>query len=151
MNPLTNAQSVQPHPVTSPRHTVVCVDDDPNVRAALGRALRNEPYTILLTDQPRRVLDWVESLNVSLVIADQRMPDMSGIDLLQCIHLNSPSTLGVLLTAYPEDVPKARRRRSTVRMTLLKPWDTTHLKNVVRRLLGQPRTLPFHPSAQDRN
>src|SRR5262245_60525095 len=94
-------------------HTVICVDDSPAVLSALPRSLRVEPYQVLTTDRPREALSWVRDRQVSLVISDQRMPDMEGIDLLEEVAKDSPSTARMILTAYPEDatvVPGLRRR-----------------------------------------
>ena len=56
---------------------VVCVDDEPRVLASLRRLLSEEPYEMIVTHEPRKVLKLIGSRTVSLVIADQRMPEIS--------------------------------------------------------------------------
>src|SRR5436190_3959397 len=116
-------------------HTVICVDDDPAVLSALRRSLRVEPYQVLTTDRPREALSWVRGRQVSLIISDQRMPEMQGVDLLEEVAKDSPSTARMILTAYPEDataVPGLRRRIDGL---ISKPWDMTLLRRMIREIL----------------
>ena len=60
--------------------TVLCVDDDPSVLSALRRLLRSEPYELVTVQSPQLALEWIEKGGVSLVLVDQRMPEMCGSD-----------------------------------------------------------------------
>ena len=68
---------------------VVCIDDDPQVLAAIRRLLRREPVRIVTLEDPREVLQVVSTLRVDLIIADQRMPGILGTDLLKSIRKTS--------------------------------------------------------------
>src|SRR5262245_24809572 len=85
----------------SRRHKVVLVDDDPAVLRSLRRLLRHEPYDLLSTDRPESALQWIEEGDVSLMVTDQRMPDLCGTELAELVRRKSPGTIRVLLTAYP--------------------------------------------------
>ena len=118
-------------------HTVLIVDDDPGVLGALRRALEREPYDVVTTDRPGLALDWMAHKNVSLVISDQRMPEMEGDVFLEEVWVRSPMTERLLLTGYPEQVeqlPAFRRGRLQV---MLKPWDDDELKRTIRTLLRE--------------
>jgi response regulator RpfG family c-di-GMP phosphodiesterase len=116
-------------------HTVVVVDDDPSVLWALWRALQWEPYQVLTTDRPEEALGWVRSRCVSLIISDQRMPEMEGLDLLEEVAKESPSTSRIILTAFPENTALAPGLRRRIDCLVSKPWDTTLLRRTIHDLL----------------
>jgi response regulator RpfG family c-di-GMP phosphodiesterase len=71
---------------------------------------------------------------VSLLISDQRMPEMTGAELLTEARRRSPETTRVFLTAYPEHVPLPEE---VARWVISKPWDAETLRKVVRQLLRE--------------
>ena len=117
------------------RHVVVCVDDEPAILSALRRSLRTENYEILTTESPEHALRWVGTRDISLVITDQRMPAMQGTDLLDEVTRRSPSTARIILTAYPGATVATPRLRHRTECMITKPWDTTMLRQTIRRLL----------------
>ncbi len=120
---------------TIERHVVICVDDEPAILSALRRSLRSEPYELLTTDRPEHALRWVNMLDISLVITDQRMPGMEGTDLLEEVSRRSPSTARIILTAYPGDTMGTRGLRSWTQCMISKPWDNRMLRKTIRQLL----------------
>jgi DNA-binding NtrC family response regulator len=118
-------------------HTVLIVDDDAGVLGALRRVLEREPYDVVTTDRPGLALDWMAHKNVSLVISDQRMPEMEGDVFLEEVWVRSPMTERLLLTGFPDQVerlPSFRRARLQV---MLKPWDDDELRRTIRTLLRE--------------
>jgi response regulator RpfG family c-di-GMP phosphodiesterase len=111
------------------------VDDEAAILAALKRSLRHEPYDLLSTGDPEDALHWVRTRDISLVITDQRMPSMTGTDLLDEVGRHSPSTARILLTAFPEATAKTPRLRHRTECMISKPWDTTMLRQTIRRML----------------
>src|SRR5688572_3614365 len=84
------------------KRLVVCIDDDPEILRALRRLFRGEPFDVLLTEQPSDVLQWICDRHVDLIIADQRMPDMNGTDLLEVVQDYSPGTACIILSGFPD-------------------------------------------------
>lgn len=122
--------------------TVVCVDDELQTREALRRALRREPYDLHVEETPRAALQFIREHPVSLVITDQRMPEMTGVELLAEVRKVSPLTPGLILTAYPESV----RTEAASRLALVaKPWDDETLRRTIQEFLrpGAAETKPF--------
>ena len=117
------------------RHCVVCVDEEPAILSALKRALRQEPYQLLTTPDPARALRWVSTQEISLIITDQRMPEMEGSDLLQEVSRRSPSTARIILTAYPGEAFCLPGVRSRTECMISKPWDSGMLRKTIRQLL----------------
>lgn len=115
--------------------TVVCVDDQPEILSALRRTLAGEPYAVRTTADPRLLFEWMDRTDVGLVITDQRMPEISGTELLQAVAQRSPTTARIVLTAYPGEtvwVPKLGVRTDCL---IDKPWDGVMLRRTVRELL----------------
>jgi len=120
--------------------TVLCVDDEPLTRKALNRLLRKERYDVQFAETPREALDVVQSQPVDLVISDQRMPGMSGVELLREVEKAAPGTPGLLLTAYPESVfvddpPEAPRPP-----LFCKPWDDDTLLQGIHGMIEERRS-----------
>jgi len=81
---------------------VVCVDDEPAILASLQRLLRNEPYRLMTTGKPEEAVTWILQNYARVVIVDQRMPGMSGLELLELVRSCSPTTARVMLTGQSD-------------------------------------------------
>jgi len=127
--------------------TVVCVDDEPIVSRALYRLLSRGPYDVLIADTPAQALKYVRDYDVNLVISDQLMPEMSGVELLKAVRQVSPLTAGLIVTAYPESVLAEGSPESQPPPLLAKPWDDETLRVAVRKLVEGPD--PFQDGSGD--
>jgi DNA-binding NtrC family response regulator len=101
----------------------------------MERLLREEPYRLMTTQDPGQALEWVGSHEVSLVIADYRMPGMSGTDLLEAVWAFSPRTRRILFTGYPGETMILRGLGKGHYSLVGKPWDDEKLKEVIRTAL----------------
>ncbi len=129
------------------RPAIVLVDDEPAVLAAVSRDLRRgfgERYRIVRAASGEEALEALRELvrrgeQVALLVADQRMPGMSGTDYLVRAREVVPTAKRVLLTAYA-DTEAAIQAINEVSLDyyLLKPWDPPEeqLFPVVEDLLG---------------
>ncbi len=112
--------------------TLFTVDDDPEVSRAIERDLRRQygaDYRIMRAESGQAALDALSTLKlrgdaVALLLADQRMPAMTGVEFLDVARRIFPDAKRVLLTAYA-DTDAAIRAINTVRIDyyLTKPWD----------------------------
>jgi nucleotide-binding universal stress UspA family protein len=119
--------------------TVLCVDDEPFTRKALNRLLRKEHYHLHFAETPKQALELLEAQAVDLVITDQRMPEMSGVEFLREVEKAAPGTPGLILTAYPESV-FVDDPPGTPRPPLFsKPWDDHTLLESIEGLIGERR------------
>jgi response regulator RpfG family c-di-GMP phosphodiesterase len=124
--------------VLTRQHLVVCVDDDIAVLSALRRLLRAEPYEFLSTDNPDEAMELVRTRDVSLFIADYRMPAMSGTGLLQLVKSSSPTTVRLLLTGYPRATWVLQaQERDLMHLVFGKPWDNEELKRAILKRLQE--------------
>ena len=118
-------------------HTVLIVDDDPEILKALRRALDREPYDLVTTDRPLLALQWMGRKSISLAISDQLMPEMGGDEFLEEVWRHSPLTGRLLLTGYPERIEEIPRSRRCLLKVMTKPWDDYQLKRTIRNLLRE--------------
>ena len=118
-------------------HTVVVVDDDREVLAALRRVLDREPYDVVTTDRPGLALDWMARKSISLAISDQLMPEMAGDLFLEQVWRSSPHTGRLLLTGHPERLNTIPPSRRSLLRVMLKPWEDGDLRKTIRTLLRE--------------
>jgi thioredoxin reductase (NADPH) len=114
------------------RPAIITVDDDAPVSAAIARDLRaryGAEHRILRASSGAEALDLVARLvlrgqPLALVASDQRMPGMTGIELLARVRVDVPDAKLLLLTAYADtDVAISAINDSGLDHYLLKPWD----------------------------
>lgn len=122
---------------TARRPFVACVDDEPEMLHTYGRLLRDEPVELLTFQDPTRVLAWVERAPLDVVLADERMPGMSGTELLKEVGRRSPRTRLALVTAYPDPEVVSRRTEVPIPRIFTKPFIPEDLKGSIRRLLRE--------------
>ncbi len=151
-----HALDAPPHP-GGERWTVLCVDDEPNILAALKRMLRGAGYTVFCADGADEALEHLGNLPVDAVISDMRMPGMDGAQLLQRVHEGWPQVLRVLLTGHADmEATVAAINRGRILRYLSKPWDEHELLGVLREglervaLEREARRLQALTEAQNR-
>jgi thioredoxin reductase (NADPH) len=115
-----------------PSPILLTVDDDPDVSRSLARDLRQhygEDYRIRRAESGDAALEALKELKlrderVGLLLADQRMPEMTGVEFLEQARQFYPKARRVLLTAYADtEAAIAAINRADVDYYLLKPWD----------------------------
>jgi len=114
-------------------HTVLVVDDEPASVRAVRRALA-DAYPVIGVSAASEGLALLAREPIALVIADQRMPEMTGTELFARIADNHPDVVRILLTGYTgiETLVDAINA-GHVYYYLTKPWEPSELRLVVRR------------------
>ncbi|MEM1393913.1 MAG: FAD-dependent oxidoreductase [Cyanobacteria bacterium P01_H01_bin.150] len=111
---------------------ILTVDDDPQVLQAVAKDLRQQygdRFRIMRADSGKTALDTLEKLKlrnetVALFLADQRMPQMSGVEFLEKGLEMYPNAKRALLTAYADtDAAINAINKTQVDYYLMKPWD----------------------------
>ncbi|MDG0815453.1 hybrid sensor histidine kinase/response regulator [Bdellovibrio svalbardensis] len=115
------------------KHTLLCVDDEIDNVDALERLFRRK-YTVLKATSGKQALEVLDQNPgpVALIITDQRMPEMTGVEFLEKTLESHPETIRILLTGYTdlESVITAVNKGQIFRY-LTKPWDPVDLSNTV--------------------
>ncbi len=111
--------------------TLLLVDDEERILRSL-QVLFSRNYTVRTTTDAHVALRILREERVHVIISDQRMPNMSGADLLTQACEISPMTMRILLTGYSDlDASLACVNEGRVFRYLLKPWDSEEVKRVV--------------------
>ncbi len=82
---------------------ILIVDDEQDSLAALQRLLRKEPFTTHIASGAISALDLLKEIDCKLVITDLRMPEMTGLELIQCLKKDHPDIIRIILSGT-EDI-----------------------------------------------
>ena len=109
--------------------TILLVDDEEHVGAALARLLRRDGYTILRASSGQQGLELLAKNQVGVIISDQRMPGMTGTEFLTKVREQFPETVRIVLSGYTElnSVTDAINRGAVYKF-LTKPWENDLLR-----------------------
>lgn len=112
------------------------VDDEPHILRTLRRLFRNEGYEIHTFEDPLAALASLDTFRPVVVVSDQRMPGMTGVELLEEIRERFPETVRIMLTGYSDvEVAVGALNSWTVNVFLQKPWDNDELLAEVRNAI----------------
>ncbi len=120
--------------------TVLLVDDEPMVRRTLGRVLTRAGYLIREIADPQAAL-WAVRQSpeaFDLMLTDQNMPGMSGLDLAEAVRSVRPDLPIVLSSGYLDDAAMVRVERLGIEGAIEKPYNVIELQAVIERALTYP-------------
>jgi diguanylate cyclase (GGDEF)-like protein len=107
------------------------VDDEPYILNTLA-ALLGAEYEVLTADSGETAQELFARREIDLILTDQRMPRMSGVQLLEWVRQNYPRTVRLLMTGFAElDEAVAAINRGQVFRYLFKPWHTEELLQIL--------------------
>jgi len=115
-----------------PSRTLLLVDDEPNILAALRRLFRRDGHVILTAGSGPEGLDVLSKHKVDVIISDQRMPGMTGVEFLRAAKAIYPDTIRIVLSGYTElqSVTDAINEGAVYRF-ITKPWEDDALREHV--------------------
>src|SRR5215217_1521121 len=114
------------------RHTLLIVDDEPDVVASVKDLLRLD-YKVIGATRAAEGLDLLHKEPIHVVMTDQRMPEMTGVQLLEQVREKHPNAMRLLFTGYADvrAVVDAINRGNVYRY-ITKPWDPEELMAIIR-------------------
>lgn len=122
----------------SSKPLVLFVDDEKSILRSLRRLLIREPYELLLAESGKEALEIIAARPVKLIISDQRMPGMTGLELLEAVRDIRPDALRIILSGYTQvDTIIEAINRGEIYKYLTKPWNDEELKLHIKRALEQ--------------
>ncbi|MDX1569349.1 MAG: diguanylate cyclase [Xanthomonadales bacterium] len=121
------------------RHTILLVDDEPANLRTLSTVLEND-YELLTANNGQEALelldDHEEPERISLIISDQRMPRMTGVELFERVSEKLPDTIRIILTGFIDvDAIIDSINKANIYKFILKPYDRDDLKLTVKRAI----------------
>lgn len=115
-------------------HTVLFVDDEVNILKALQRLLRHEPVQVLAASNPADAFDLIDRYEPQVVVSDQRMPEMSGVDLLAAVRDRHGDVVRMMLTGYTDmTIAVEAINKGEIYRLITKPWNDDELKATLRQ------------------
>ncbi|MBW2244894.1 MAG: response regulator [Deltaproteobacteria bacterium] len=113
---------------------VLFVDDEVNILKALQRLLRHEGWNVLTANRGSEALALLDQHPAQVVVSDQRMPEMSGVELLSSIRQRHPAMVRMMLTGYTEmNVAVDAINQGEIFRLITKPWNDEELKATLRQ------------------
>jgi len=127
--------------------SVLFVDDEKRVLRSL-KALFKPHYNVHITTDGHEALEIVKNNTVHVIVSDQRMPVMTGVELLRQIKQVSPTTMRLLLTGYA-DLPAIvdSVNDGEIFRYINKPWDNDEIIKIVKKAaqIGQEEAVNTSP------
>jgi two-component system, probable response regulator PhcQ len=115
------------------RDVILIVDDEPNVLAALKRALIDEPCEIYSAASGAEGLEILKKGGIKVVVSDEKMPAMSGTEFLTCVKEYYPEVVRIMLTGYASlDAAMKAVNQGEIYRFFSKPWNETELRLSIR-------------------
>ena len=112
---------------------ILAIDDDPGNLIVLEEFLADE-YSVTSTTSPKEALELLQEQEFDMVISDQRMPEITGVELLGRVRELHPDTIRVIISAYSDaKAILAAINVGEVYRFILKPWEPQEVEEVVKQ------------------
>lgn len=120
------------------QYKVLLVDDEPAITEGLKRALYDEHFQIFTAKSAKEALHFLKTESISVVVSDEEMPGLGGLDFLTLVWEKYPDTIRVLLTgkANLELAIRAINEGNLYRL-FTKPCNGAYLASAIRQALEQ--------------
>jgi DNA-binding response OmpR family regulator len=122
---------------------VLVVDDEPDTRALIWDILSEEGYNVDLCASGDQALDKLKRKRFELILADIKMPGMSGVELLTHVRAMAPDAKVILMTAYASLDTAIQAVRGQAFDYLVKPFDLDDFRQRVERALDSKNLPPI--------
>lgn len=115
---------------------LLLMDDEPFILSAIKRELMEYDFEIITETNPFRAKELLKNSNIDILLTDQRMPEISGLELILYGRTVSPDTVPILMSAYSDfEVIVAAINEGRIFHYLPKPWDVNKLKVTLMKAL----------------
>jgi response regulator RpfG family c-di-GMP phosphodiesterase len=122
---------------STPRYTLLVVDDEPDVCDSVHDLLRRE-FKVLKAKSAAEGCQLMQDHEVHIIMTDQRMPQISGVEFLSKVRTRHPKAVRMLFTGYADlDSVIAAINRGHIYQFLKKPWRPEELENAVREAAAE--------------
>lgn len=122
--------------------SVLFVDDDPSILNALRREFRSFPSHTFFASSAQEGLDMLEQHQIGVVVSDNDMPDMKGVEFLSLVRSRDPDVCRIVLTGAADlSVAIAAINRCGASRFITKPWSSSELRQVVEESIEEFRAL----------
>jgi DNA-binding NtrC family response regulator len=133
----------------SMKFSVMVVDDEKNIRAGLGKAIELDGHNVFLAADGQEALEMLEEEEVDLIIADLKMPRLSGEELLRRVVESYPTLPVIILTGHGTIETAVQAMRDGAYDFLTKPVNLDRLSLLVKRALSTRELALQHRALQE--
>ena len=113
--------------------TILIIDDDADLRVALGKLLIAKGYTVVEAANGERGVEVVASQAIDIVITDVNMPGMDGFEVLRRVRTIAPETEVIIITGFIEAEHASRASREGAIGFFNKPFNVENLNAAIQR------------------
>ncbi len=115
---------------------LLVVDDEERILSALKSVFRTD-YHVFATSDCERALAFITKYRVNAIVSDQRMPGMTGVELLRRAKEIAPGSMRILLTGYADLAAIVGSiNDGEIYRFVAKPWDNNELRSIVREAVA---------------
>ena len=137
-------------PPQNKKHTLLVVDDERDVCDSVYDLLRRE-FNVLKARSAAEGYKLLEDNEVHIIMTDQRMPKVTGVELLKSIRAGHPQAIRMLFTGYADlDSVIAAINQGHIFKFLKKPWEPCDLEDAVREAAAEYDRLVEHAETMDK-
>lgn len=129
--------------------TLLLVDDEPAILHALQRALKHEDYHILTAQDADEAFELMAKHHIQVILSDQRMPTITGIELLSRVKKLYPDTIRMILSGQADmhTVTEAINQGWIFKF-LTKPWDNEQLRAILQEAFQFYQSRSISPNSE---
>jgi FixJ family two-component response regulator len=124
---------------------IAVVDDDRSIRNATQDLLNAAGFTTFTFENARSFLGSTVRASIACLIADMRMPGMTGLELHEHLAASGTGIPTIIITAHPEELGRERAREAGITCFLTKPFTPDELLECLRKALAKSQargTIP---------
>ncbi len=122
--------------------SILFVDDEKSILKSLGRVFRSANYELHFAESGKKALDILKKIPIDVVVSDQRMPGMTGTDLLKVVNERWPHIMRVVLSGYTDvDSLLSAINEGEVYRFVTKPWNDKALERLVAKCIEEGKIL----------
>ena len=120
-----------------PKHKILLLDDEQNIINSVTRIIRGDDREIVSANDADSAWDLLKKINgVDLIISDNKLPTISGVDFLTKVRQLYPDAIRILITGYPDlDSTIKAINAGQIYRFITKPWENEELKMIVKQAL----------------
>jgi DNA-binding NtrC family response regulator len=124
------------------KFNIMFVDDSVSVLESLQWMFKDEPYYVFAFDRPLEALMMIKTLEWAVVVANQSMQNMDGMEFLKKVRAHSPQTMGIIMTVYDEikEISDTLNPDGVYRY-LKKPLDNIEIKQTLKTAIADYETI----------
>ena len=123
------------------KYKLLVIDDDPFILSSIKRQLKEEPFDVMLINNPVDGLTMIDEDKYDLVLCDVKMEPLSGIDVLDNIKNNNPELPVIMLSGYVDDQLIEKAHKLGCEEFLIKPLRKKELIQIIAKTLQKKKKL----------